>query len=128
MPPISNKLGPIPICPSDKKVKSFFSKLGTVIEINNEKSSKNFWVTSSMMAPFYELLKVLSDWLVKRGVKRNEAQKYISSLFIALSIESDKKTLPKIEYIASGAFLTFSASVLDASKFFSLFMSLKKVT
>ena len=37
-------------------------------------------VTSSMMAPFYELLKVLSDWLVKRGVKRNEAQKYITSI------------------------------------------------
>jgi Pyrroline-5-carboxylate reductase len=30
MPPISNKLGPIPICPSDKKVKSFFSKLGNL--------------------------------------------------------------------------------------------------
>ena len=41
-----------------------------------------------MMAPFYELLKILSDWLVKRGVKRNEAQKYITSLFIALSIDS----------------------------------------
>ena len=40
-----------------------------------------------MMAPFYELLKVLSDWLVKRGVKRNEAQKYITSLF-ALSVDS----------------------------------------
>ena len=35
LPPISNKLGPIPICPSDKQVKGFFSKLGTVIEINN---------------------------------------------------------------------------------------------
>ena len=38
-----------------------------------------------MMAPFYELLKVLCDWLVKKGIKRNEAQKYITSLFVALS-------------------------------------------
>ena len=52
----------------------------------------------------------------------------LSVMFIALSIESDKKTLPKIEYIASGAFLTFSASVLDLSEFLLLFMSLKKVT
>ena len=38
-----------------------------------------------MMAPFYELLRVMTDWLVKRGVKRNNAQKYITSLFLALS-------------------------------------------
>jgi pyrroline-5-carboxylate reductase len=35
-----------------------------------------------MMAPFYELLRVMSDWLVKKGVKRNNAQKYITSLFL----------------------------------------------
>jgi len=27
----------------------------------------------------------MTDWLVKRGVKRNDAQKYITSLFLALS-------------------------------------------
>ena len=88
LPPISLRKGPIPICPPDKQIKSFFNKLGTTIEIKNEKSSKNFWATSGMMAPFYELLKVLSDWLVKRGIKRNEAQKYITSLFVALSEDS----------------------------------------
>jgi len=59
--------------------------LGTTVEIKNEKSSINFWSTSGMMAPFYELLRVMTDWLVKRGVKRNNAQKYITSLFLALS-------------------------------------------
>ena len=78
LPPISIRKGPIPICPSDKQVKSFFNHLGTTVEIKNEKSSINFWATSSMMAPFYELLKVLCDWLVKRGIKRNEAQKYVT--------------------------------------------------
>ncbi len=99
LPPISNKLGPIPICPPDKQVKGFFSKLGTVIEIKNEKLSKSFWVSSSMMAPFYELLKVLSDWLVKRGVKRNEAQKYITSLFIALSIDSSLNSKKDLKHL-----------------------------
>jgi len=64
---------------------AFFNKLGTTVEINDEKSSINFWSTSGMMAPFYELLRVMSDWLVKKGVKRNNAQKYITSLFLALS-------------------------------------------
>ena len=85
LPPISLKKGPIPICPPNRNVKAFFNQLGRTIEIKNEKSSINFWSTSGMMAPFYELLRVMSDWLVKRGVKRDDAQKYITSLFLALS-------------------------------------------
>ena len=38
-----------------------------------------------MMAPFYELLRIMTNWLVRRGVKRDDAQKYITSLFLALS-------------------------------------------
>jgi len=96
LPPISLKKGPVPICPPNKKVKFFFNKIGTTVEIKNEKSSINFWTTSGMMAPFYELLRVMTGWLVKRGVKRNDAQKYITSLFLALSedaVANSKKDL-----------------------------------
>jgi len=96
LPPISLKKGPIPICPPNKKIKDFFNKIGTTVEIKNEKSSINFWSTSGMMAPFYELLRVMTDWLVKKGVKQNDAQKYITSLFLALSedaVVNSKKDL-----------------------------------
>jgi len=96
LPPISLKKGPIPIFPHNNKVKLFFDQIGTTIEIKNEKSSLNFWTTSSMMAPFYELLKTLSSWLISKGIKRNDAQKYITSLFVALSedaIVNSKKDL-----------------------------------
>ena len=45
LPPISIRKGPIPICPPDKQIKSFFNKLGTTIEIKNEESSISFWAT-----------------------------------------------------------------------------------
>ena len=96
LPPISLKKGPVPLFPPNKKIKKFFDKLGTTVEINNEKLSKNFWSTSGMMAPFYELLNTMSNWLVKRGVKREKAQKYITSLFVALSedaVVNSKKDL-----------------------------------
>ena len=96
LPPISLKKGPIPICPPNSKVKAFFNNLGTTVEIKNEKSSINFWSTSGMMAPFYQLLSSMTDWLVKKGVKRNNAQKYITSLFLALSqdaVVNSKKDL-----------------------------------
>ena len=101
LPPISFKKGPVPICPPDKEVKRFFDKIGTTVEIKNERTSKNFWATSSLMAPFYELLKVLTDWLVKRGVKRNEAQKYITSLFAALSIDSVNNSTKHLKYLVA---------------------------
>ena len=99
LPPISLKKGPVPICPPNKKVKDFFNHLGTTIEIKNEMSSMNFWSTSGMMAPFYQVLRVMSDWLVKKGVKRNNAQKYITSLFLALSedaVANSKDNLKKL--------------------------------
>ena len=101
LPPISLKKGPVPICPPDKQVKSFFDKIGTTVEVKNEKLSKNFWATSAMMAPFYEILKVLSDWLVKKGVKRNEAQKYITSLFVALSVDSVNNSVKHLKHLVA---------------------------
>ena len=99
LPPISLKKGPIPICPPDKKVKKFFDKIGTTVEIKDEKSSINFWTTSGMMAPFYELLRVMTDWLIKRGVKRNNAQKYIASLFLALSEDAVVNSKKNLRYL-----------------------------
>ena len=99
LPPISIRKGPVPICPPDKQVKNFFNKLGTTVEIKNEKLSMNFWVTSGMMAPFYEYLKVLSNWLVRRGIKRKEAQRYITSLFVALSQDSSVHSQKDLKYL-----------------------------
>jgi len=85
LPPISIKEGPVPICPKNKKVKKFFNQLGSTVEIKNEKLSINFWATSGMMASYYKMLEIMSIWLTKRGVKKSDAQKYITSLFFALS-------------------------------------------
>ena len=99
LPPISLKKGPVPICPPDKKVKTFFDKIGTTVEIKNEKLSINFWSISGMMAPFYQLLSTMTDWLVKKGVKRNNAQKYITSLFLALSEDAAVNSKKDLKYL-----------------------------
>ncbi|MDC1185304.1 pyrroline-5-carboxylate reductase, partial [Candidatus Pelagibacter ubique] len=99
LPPISIKKGPVPVCPPNKQVKKFFNKIGTTVEIENEKLSINFWSTSGMMAPFYELLRVMTDWLVKRGVKRDNAQKYITSLFLALSEDAVANSKKDLKYL-----------------------------
>ena len=85
MPPIRLGKGPVAIFPPNKKVKSFFDKIGTTIEIKNEKLSKNFWTISGTMASFYELLDVLSKWLVRKKTNKLDAQKYVTLLYSALA-------------------------------------------
>ena len=99
LPPISLKKGPVPICPPNKKVKSFFDKIGSTVEIKNEKLSINFWSTSGMMASYYEILKVMSNWLIKKGIKRTDAQKYITSLFLALSEDAVINSKKDLKYL-----------------------------
>ena len=96
LPPISLRKGPVPIFPPNKEVKIFFNHLGTAVEIPNEKLFSNFWCMTAMMAPFYEILETLSKWLSNKGLKKIEAQKYITSLFFAMSedaVVNSKKDL-----------------------------------
>ena len=85
LPPIALRKGPVPICPASKKVKNFFNHLGTAVEISNEKLFTNFWCMTAMMAPYYEILNTLSKWLSSKGLKKVDTQKYITSLFSAMS-------------------------------------------
>jgi len=99
LPPISLKKGPVPICPPNKKVKNFFNKIGSTVEIKNEKLSINFWSTSGMMASYYEILKIMSGWLVNKGIKRLDAQKYITTLFLALSEDAVVNSKKELKYL-----------------------------
>ena len=99
LPPISLKKGPVPICPPNKKVKRFFNQLGSTIEIKNEKLSINFWSTSGMMAAYYEILRTMSNWLTKKGVKKLDAQKYITTLFLALSEDAVMSSKKDLKYL-----------------------------
>jgi pyrroline-5-carboxylate reductase len=44
-----------------------------------------------MMASYYKMLDTMSVWLNKRGVKKLDAQKYVTSLFLALSKDAVHK-------------------------------------
>ena len=91
LPPVEINKGPIIICPPNKNAKNLFKYLGTVIEMRNEKISYRFWSTASIMAAFYEILNVSSNWLIKKGVKKNISNNYIAELFLSLSQDAVNK-------------------------------------
>ena len=91
LPPIEIKKGPIVIYPPNKFVKNLFNHLGEVIEIRNEKLSNKFWATASIMAAYYEILDVSSNWLTKKGINKTVANNYIAALFLSLSQDAVNK-------------------------------------
>ena len=91
LPPVEINKGPIIICPPNKNAKDLFKHLGTVIEMRNEKTSYRFWSTASIMAAFYEILNVSSNWLVKKGIKKTISNNYIAELFLSLSQDAANK-------------------------------------
>ena len=99
MPPIRLGKGPIAIFPKNKKVRNFFNKIGTTIEIRSEKLSKNFWVISGTMASFYELLNVLTNWLIKKKINRKDAQNYVTHLYSALAQLAVSNTSKPLKYL-----------------------------
>ena len=101
MPFIGIKKGPIVICPKDKSVKNFFDKLGKTIVIQNEKKSKNFWTTSSFMAPYYNIMMALSDWLTKKGINKKYAESYAKEFFLALSLDALNKNKLSLKQLVS---------------------------
>jgi pyrroline-5-carboxylate reductase len=52
-----------------------------------------------MMEPYYELLNVMTNWLIKKGIKRQDAQKYITSLFLALSEDAVENSHRNLKYL-----------------------------
>ena len=91
LPPIEIKKGPIVICPPNKSVKNLFKHLGEVIEIRNEKLSYKFWATASIMAAYYEILNLSSNWLIRKGINKTIANNYIAELFLSLSQDAVNK-------------------------------------
>ena len=91
LPPIEIKKGPIIIFPPNKGAKNLFKYLGEVIEIRNEKQSYKFWATASIMAAYYEILNISSNWLARKGVNKSVANNYIAELFLSLSQDAVNK-------------------------------------
>ena len=56
-----------------------------------------------MMASYYDMLRVMSDWLVSKGIKRQDSQKYITSLFLALSEDAVVNSKKELKFLVKGS-------------------------
>ena len=51
------------------------------------------------MASFYELLNVLTNWLIKKKINKQDAQKYVTHLYSALAQLAARNTSKSLKYL-----------------------------
>lgn len=84
---------PIPIFNSNKTVTKIFSYIGQPLLVDDENQLHTLWTLTGIIAPFYDLLRELSDWATMNGVKKAIANQYIADMFHSL-LFSAQKTRP----------------------------------
>ena len=54
-----------------------------------------------MMAPYYEMLNYLSNWLIKNGLNKVNAENYITSLFLGLSKNASQNSYKDLKELVT---------------------------
>jgi pyrroline-5-carboxylate reductase len=86
LPAVAEHLGPVALCPPDESVAALFGGLGTLVQVEDEARLHALWATTSMMAPFFGALKLMSAWLEERQIAPEQARRYVASMIHALSV------------------------------------------
>lgn len=98
VPPVARGAGPIAMCPPNRELAGLLDPVGTVIQVSDEAQLDSFFSVSALMAPYFELLESVSDWLRAQGVDAADADRYTGSLFRGIA---EKSTRPKGEGFAN---------------------------
>ena len=85
LPTVAQRLGPIAVYPPDIEVTKLMSKIGSVIEIENNESFLACWSVTALMAPYFAFLAGTSEWLIKHNTTKPDASKYVAEMFKSLS-------------------------------------------
>jgi len=85
LPTAAQHLGPIALCPPDFEIKQLMNEVGNVVEVTEEHDLYALWSVTSLMAPYFELLRTTIEWLIREGVSKDLAHQYALSMFHGLS-------------------------------------------
>ena len=86
LPPVARHLGPIAICPPDPEVAELLDRIGSAVEVEDERQLYALWSVTALMAPYFALLAKTTDWLAAQGVEAAAGSRYAGAMFHGLSL------------------------------------------
>lgn len=81
LPSAALRIGPIALSPDLPDVTELLGRIGTVIAAPTEEMLEPLWAITALMAPFYEQLHQVADWLADNGVPMDIAASYTAQLY-----------------------------------------------
>ncbi len=86
LPPVARQLGPISMCPPDRQVADLLDRIGSAVEVEDERQLYALWSVTALMAPYFALLAKTADWLAAQGVEAAAGRRYAGAMFHGLSL------------------------------------------
>ncbi|TPN76164.1 F420-dependent NADP oxidoreductase [Mesorhizobium sp. CU2] len=97
MPMIARLQGATLVCPPDPIVAAFFSRLGGVIEVEDQSEFDALTVVTATYASYFKYLDTIHAWVRSQGVAGDKARDYITSIYKALANAPD--TMPNADFM-----------------------------
>jgi pyrroline-5-carboxylate reductase len=86
LPPVARHLGPIALCPPNREVADLLDRIGSAVEVEDERRLYALWSVTALMAPYFALLGRTTDWLAVQGVEVAAGSRYTGAMFHGLSV------------------------------------------
>jgi pyrroline-5-carboxylate reductase len=85
LPTAARRQGPVVLYPAERWAQELLAPLGELIHPEAEAELEALWSATALIAPQFELLLTVADWLGGRGIPSARADLYVQSMFAAIT-------------------------------------------
>ncbi|MDA0160139.1 NAD(P)-binding domain-containing protein [Solirubrobacter ginsenosidimutans] len=85
LPSVATRAGITPIHPPNATAKALFDRLGEALEVPDLAGFEALSASTATVAAHFAYLQAISGWLEMRGLPKDEAERYVASLFADLA-------------------------------------------
>ena len=89
LPPVARRAGITPVYPGTAAARALFGRLGGSADVADVRAFEAMSAATGTVAAHLRYLAVISDWLSEQGVEREQAARYVRSVFSGLSGDLD---------------------------------------
>lgn len=131
LPPVARRTGITPVYPGTAAARALFARLGGTADVADARAFEAMSVATGTVAAHLRSVAVISDWLSEQGVEREQAARYVRSVFSGLAGDLDSQAglddLVRAHATPGGINERYSALLGDAGLFRTLRRSLETV-
>jgi pyrroline-5-carboxylate reductase len=88
LPTAARREGPAVLYPAEPWAQEAFAPLGELILADSETELEALWSVTALIAAQFEQLRTAADWLGCHGVAPDRADRYVRSMFAALTAQA----------------------------------------